>query len=213
MKRFPFARLKISQASISSSLTFNPYSDIPPKCRWTIDIGIEPLKLGDDAAMPDFEQVVDSNICLERLELEIASWRSLAGRFTFSEPQGGSFYVSHAHNPIDILDLTMTPKDGACFDVDATVEALFEYEGAGYQNEVTRLVFPATYEGFRFQVPTWSDPADVVFPPEWQVPSVEPSWTDQEIREFLSHHINLSDHMPLTIEKGQFVEAKPRTAA
>jgi hypothetical protein len=210
MKRFPFSRLQIREAVIESSLRYNAYPPYhEPKIRWSIEIEIEPLELKDDAFDPDLEKVVDSNLELEELDLNVSSWRDLAGVFESLESQDGSFYVSSAHNLIEVVKLTMTFNGGTGFTVDATLRFCFELENSGYQDEIVRLVFPATYRGFRFRVPRWNEPVTVRCPDEWGVPSNEPEWTDEQILGFVERYIDLAPYEAPVIKDHNHLSAKP----
>ncbi|MHA3774888.1 hypothetical protein ACXR0O_25490 [Verrucomicrobiota bacterium sgz303538] len=213
MKSFPFSRLKPIEAEITSHLAYNPYSDYPPAVRWTVRIDIAPLSLGPDAAAPEIETEVDSSILLAGLELNIRDWRELSGEFTwFGEHQDGSFCVTSAHNPVDARKLVLTRKEGALFDLDATMDFCFEFEGAGYTDETTRIVCPARYSGFRFCVPTWNEPAKVKFPKGWKVPSAEPQWSDDEILDFVRRYADLTPFASVEVTEGNYLEAKPDPA-
>src|SRR5690349_18068310 len=107
MKRFPFARLRPKTAWFTASLQYNPYSDLPPTVWHSINLEIEPLALGQDAAMPEYETVVDSGIIFDGLIIEGGKWDSLDGLYTFDDDQNGSFYVSSAHNPVTVRELTL----------------------------------------------------------------------------------------------------------
>jgi hypothetical protein len=196
---------------ITASLTYNPYCDLPPKVWHSISIEIEPLALGPDAAMPEYETTVDSNIVLDGLHIERHKWNSLDGTFTFDDDQNSSFYVSSAHNPVTVRELTLRYRDNATYDVDATATFHFEFEGAGYADETTRLVFPAVHRGFCFCVPRWNEPDEVAFPADWGVPSTSHDWSPDTIREFAQRYFDLTQFSALTIENG-ILRAEPTVA-
>jgi hypothetical protein len=121
------------------------------------------------------ETVVDSPIIIIDLELPVTSWKQLPGRYEFSPPhEGGSFYVSHGHNPVDLLSLEIRHVKDERFAVE--LELYVDFEGAGYRNEKLTISTEATYGGFSFLVPKWTSPELVTFPAEWHVPSAKEAW-------------------------------------
>ena len=211
MKRFPFAHLRPKVGWITASLQYNPYCDLPPTVWHSISIEIEPLSLGADAAMPEYETTVDSNIVFDGLQISGHKWDSLNGTYTFDDDQNGSFYVSSAHNPVTVGELSLRYRDGVTYDVDATATFHFEFEGAGYADETTRLVFPAVHRGFCFCVPHWSEPDKVALPVDWGVPSTSPDWSPETIRDFTQRYFDLSQFPVITIEHG-ILRAEPTVA-
>lgn len=211
MKRFPFARLRPKTGWIDASLVYNPYSDLPPTVWHSITIEIEPLVLGSDAAMPEYEATVDSNIVLGGLRIDRHKWSSLDGTFAFDDDQNGSFYVSSVHNPVTVRELSLRYRETATYDVDATATFHFEFEGAGYADETTRLVLPAVHRGFCFRVPRWNEPDQVEFPADWGIPSASHDWTPDTIRAFAQRFFDLTQCAAITIENG-VLRAEPTVA-
>ncbi len=211
LKRFPFDRLTINKASIISSLHYNV--GCPPKVRWCIGISIEPLDLGDDAAYPELETTVDSGVSLDQLELSIQNWRQLAQTFEFSESQNGSFYVTSAHNPVDAVRLEIRSAGGMEFDITATARFQFEFEQSGYEDDLIQLAFRATYEGFRFSVPTWNDPKSVDLPIEYGIPSMNAEWSQYDMLSFVGRYVDLSQYNPPNIEDNKYLRLTPRIIA
>ncbi len=215
LKRFPFSRLTIKEASIRATLMYNPYPPrTVPKVRWSIGIQTHPMELKEATIDPDLETVVDSPITLEQLDLDIASWHDLAGTFALSvDSQDGTFCVSTAHNPVHVEKLIMTSEGGTRFNVDATMRFYFELEGTGFRDEVIRLSFPAKYEGFTFCVPDWSEPSKAKCPARWGVPSNKPEWTDKQLLGFVQRYIDLSQYERPKIKSHKYLSAIPKTNA
>jgi len=211
MKRFPFSRLKLKEGWISSSLIYNPHCNLPPTVIHEISIEIDPLELGADAAMPEYQQVVNSSIVFDGLIFERRSWNALGGSYTFGDDQNGSFYVSSAHNPVTVRQLTLQHRGGATYDADSVATFHFEYEDSGYADETTRLLFSAKYGGFRFCVPQWSTPDKIAFPSEWNIPSASRDWPESAIRDFAARYCDLSQFAKITIENG-ILSARPTAA-
>ncbi len=211
MKRFPFSHLKPKMGWITASLIYNPHCSLPPTVWHTITLEIEPIELGSDAVMPEHQKAVDSQVIFDGLPIKAATWNSMDGTYSFGDEQNGSFYVSFAHNPVTVRELSLRYRGGTAYDVDATATFHFEYEDSGYADETTRLVFPAVYTGFSFSVPHWSNPANVSLPPEWGVPSTAPEWPSNTIRDFVQKHFDLSQFAEVTIED-RTLHAKPTTA-
>lgn len=203
MNRFPFDRLRVREAEIRSFLDFNPYPPpYPPKQRWSIELEIEPIALGSAAADPELETTVDSTIVISDIELPVTSWKSLPGTYIFSPPsQGGSFYVSDRHNPVDLRRLTIKHVRDNVFDLDVDLD--FELEDAGYQNEQITLAIEAPYHRFSFIPPLWTNPKRVSLPPDWQVPSTDAKWPDVTLRQFVSLYVDLSAFRQVQIEETQ----------
>jgi hypothetical protein len=209
MNRFPFSKLKIKDAKIQNSLAYNPLADYEPKVRWSITLEIAPIDLSDSACL-DSESTVESDILLDDLELDISSLNDLAGSFSFSEQQNGSFYVSWVHNPVDVIDLELRKLEDNKYQVDAKVQFFFEHESSGFQDEVVQLSFMATYIGFKFDVPHWTNPEAVDLPEEWNVPSTAPQWTDEQLRTFVSQYLDLSEYPEVEIRDGKELLARLR---
>lgn len=202
MKRFPFSRLRPKLGSITASLHYNPYSDLPPTVWYTIKLEIEPLELGSSAAEPDYEKVVDAPIIFDGLRFKHHQWNALTGTYKFHDEQNGSFYVTSAHNPVDVCELKLQFRDGATYDVKVLATFHFEYEGAGYADETTRLVFAAVHRGFIFHVPRWNEPEKVRFPASWKIPSTVPDWPPDTIRQFVQRYFDITQFTSLKIENG-----------
>jgi hypothetical protein len=202
--------MTVTEASIVSSLHYNV--GVPPKVRWCINMPIAPLDLGDDAAYPELETIVDSAVSFDELDLDIEDWRELANTFEFSSSQNGSFYVTSAHNPVDAIRLTITDLGNTLFQIAATARFCFEFEQSGYQDAVVDLNFTAKYVGFHFCVPTWTDPNSVILPAEYGVPSMQPDWTHQEILSFVAQHLDLSQFDAPLITNHKYLELAPKPA-
>ena len=207
LKRFPFDQLTITEASIVSSLHYNV--GYPPKVRWCFRISIEPIELGDNAAYPDLETTVESGFSFDELELEIQNWHQLAQTFEFSGSQNGSFYVTSAHNPVDVVKLEIRSAGATEFDIAATALFQFEFEQSGYEDGVVQIAFRARYEGFGFGIPTWNDPASVL-PKEYGVPSMEAEWSQYDILSFAGRYIDLSQYDAPTINDNKYLRLTPR---
>lgn len=195
-------------AWITARLHYNPYCDLPPTVVHAISIDIEPIELGTDAAMPDYETTVNSPMYFDGLALPARPWDDLTGTYHFKDDQDGSFCVSSAHNPVVLHELTLRHRDGALYDADATATFHFEFEDSGYADETTRLIFPVTHRGFVFCVPQWSEPDEVTFPADWRIPSVSHDWSAATIREFAGRYCDLSQYAEITIED-QILTARP----
>ena len=198
MKHFPLERLKAARARIASEIVYNPHSRTPPTLWHAITLSIQPIKLGEEAAVPELEKTVDSDIFLAGIVIPPLNWDELAGTFTPEREFGNSsFYVSRVHNPIDITSLTLNHAGGARFTGSADLFFDFEFEGAGYQNASTRISFAGPYAEMRFAIPIWNKPEEVRFPEEWRIPA---QWTDETLHELFSRFIDLGRYQPMVRE-------------
>ena len=123
----------------------------------------------------------------------------------------GHFNVSSAHNPVTVRELTLKYCGNATYQIDATAMFHFEFEGAGYADETTRLVFRAIHHDFCFCVPRWSKPNDVTFPVDWGIPSTSHDWSPDTTRKFAQSHFDLTQFGSVTIENG-ILRAAPTVA-
>lgn len=203
LNRFPFDSLRVCGAGIGSSLDFNPYPPpLPPKQRWSIELAIDPITLGSAAADPEIETTVDSPIVLSDIELPVTSWKSLPGNYTFSPPsQGGSFYVSDRHNPVDLSRLCIRNVRDNVFALELDLHFDFAFEDAGYENAQITLAVEAPYSGFSFIPPLWTNPKKVLLPPDWGVPSKAGKWPEADLRQFLALYVDLSAFSRVEIEE------------
>ena len=208
MKKFPFKKLRPKLGAITASLHYNPYCDLPPTVWYTIKVEIEPLELGGSAAEPGLETLVEEPIIFDGLKFEKHQWNALTGSYKFNDDQNGSFYVSSSHNPVDVRELKLRYRDGITYEVEVLATFHFEYEGAGYADETTSLVFTAEHRGFDFHVPSWNEPEQVRFPAAWKIPSTAPNWPPETIRQFVQRYFDLTQFSSLKIESGM-LHAKP----
>lgn len=155
MKTFPIHKLRAVNARMDANIFHNPHIGLEPTLFYNINISIEPFRLEQDALDVEFENEVDSCFSLEFIKLNVKDWRKLDGQTFYLTPDDidGSFYVSYAHNPVDIQQITFRKKSENCFIVDCVLFIDFEFEGSGYQN--TTVVFrdlPLLFEGLRIDV-------------------------------------------------------------
>ncbi|MGI9056943.1 MAG: hypothetical protein ACR2F2_14200 [Pyrinomonadaceae bacterium] len=141
----------------------NPHIGLEPTLFYNIDIFVEPFRLDQDALDMEFENEVDSNFSLEFIQLDVKDWRNLDGETFYLKPDDvdGSLYISYAHNPVDIQQITFREKSKNHFIIDCVLFIDFEFEDSGYQN--TTVAFkdlPLQFEGLRIDV-------ELVNPPEW----------------------------------------------
>jgi len=172
LKRFPSEKLSPTTVYFEGLLTFNPYVDIPPVIWHAVTIHLAPIDLGGDARYPDVcGTTVDTTMRLGGIILPHRRWQDFGGTLGPVEDQGASsIYVSNAHNPIDILEVTFTRKQGLVFQIDLDINIEFEFEGAGFSDTRCSLSVEAPYSGIRFRVPEWTNPDEVEFPEEWGIP-------------------------------------------
>lgn len=148
---------------MDANIFHNPHIGLKPTLFYNIDISLEPFRLEQDALDVEFENEVNSSFMLEFIRFNVKDWRKLNRQTFYLKPDDvdGSIYISYAHNPVDIQQITFREKSGNRFIVDCVLFIDFEVEGSGYQN--TTVVFkdlPLQFEGLRIDV-------EIVNLPEW----------------------------------------------
>lgn len=191
-KPFPVDRLEVKQAEFEAVLEFNPYADrLPPSLLWRGGIGLEKIDLGDSAADAEiFGSVLDTWFSLDGIHIPERRWTHLAGPYVQDHPYcGSSIYVCDAHNPVAVVEIGFSSREGTMFEMAVDLEINFDIEGTPYENIGLCInSIEAKFTGLVFHVPIWNEPADVEFPPEWKIPD---EYTQDSVDEMMSRFVDL----------------------
>jgi hypothetical protein len=169
MKSFPAHKIKAINARMDATIFQNLHIGLEPTLFYNIDISIEHFRLEQDALDIEFENEIDSSFSLEFIQLGVKDWRKLTGQTFYlkSDEVDGSFYISYAHNPVDIKQITFREKSGNRFIVDCLLFINFEFEGSGFQNTTIEFKdLPLQFEGLRIDV-------EFVNSPEWNIETAQ----------------------------------------
>ncbi|BDS07728.1 hypothetical protein NT6N_27680 [Oceaniferula spumae] len=174
---------------------WNPYCNLPPSHHYSLGIAHAPLDLGDDAADPEDETVIDSGFEFGMIDFPGSrSWKRLDGTRSW-DPKAqygdGSIYVSGRHNPVDILELSVKRLSELRYEISALVAVNFSFESAGYKNDRFAFTTTVEYSQMCISIPIWNNPEEVVIPDEWRVPR---AWTPETSAEFASRFVDLEDY-------------------
>jgi len=203
--RFPWERLVLESAALSSSVLYNPYADYPPAHRFGIGVGFKEMKLdpGNKPDAPSISYTVD---------LGLRGWRKLPGVYKLDSSSGSDFWLGEDNlGPVILEKLEIRQGTGDRFE--AVMDLDFRFEEAPYRPERKRFVAPIVYRGLGFIPPTWTDPTTVKLPQAWGVPSVDPHWSDEQVRTFLKKYVDLDEYEDLTFDRSgdePVADAKPK---
>lgn len=111
---------------------------------------------------------------------------------------------------VDLRKITITPAGKSSYDI--KLDLTFNFDDTPFKKVNRSISFHTDYKGLTFLTPVWNKPSEVTFPAAWKIPSTQPHWLDETVREFVSRYVDLSAFGQVTIDQSgdyTILEARP----